>query len=66
MNQARHRQHLTNCLINLNSSIELSNKDTVLMAESLRKSLKSLGYLVGTTTTEDLLNVIFKDFCIGK
>lgn len=40
--------------------------DTVLMAENLRKALKHLGYLVGVTTTEQLLDVIFQDFCIGK
>ncbi|XP_044256219.1 tRNA modification GTPase GTPBP3, mitochondrial [Tribolium madens] len=66
MNQVRHRQHLSNCLKCLNSSLEKSSNDTVLMAESLRKALRHLGYLVGVTTTEQLLDVIFKDFCIGK
>ncbi|RZB39267.1 tRNA modification GTPase GTPBP3, mitochondrial, partial [Asbolus verrucosus] len=66
MNQARHRQHLSNCLECLNLFLKDSGSDTVLMAEYLRKSLKHLGYLVGVTTTEQLLDVIFKDFCIGK
>ncbi|XP_969524.2 tRNA modification GTPase GTPBP3, mitochondrial [Tribolium castaneum] len=66
MNQVRHRQHLSNCLKCLDSSLDRSSSDTVLMAEHLRKALRHLGYLVGATTTEQLLDVIFKDFCIGK
>ncbi|KAJ8931820.1 hypothetical protein NQ314_015216 [Rhamnusium bicolor] len=72
MNQLRHRQHLTDCLNCLHLFLkEVSNDldvstDLVLMAEHLRKALRHLGKLVGTVTTEHLLEVIFKDFCIGK
>lgn len=66
MNQVRHRQHLNNCLKCLNLSLTESSNDTVLIAEHLRRALRHLGYLVGVTTTEQLLDVIFKDFCIGK
>jgi tRNA modification GTPase len=54
------------CLEYLNSFLTTSTSDTVLMAEYLRKALRQLGQLVGTITTEQLLDVIFKDFCIGK
>lgn len=70
LSQIRHRQHLNDCLTYLrlvfdeNSSEESS--DIVLMAEYLRKSLRCLGKLVGSVTTEQLLDMIFKDFCIGK
>ncbi|XP_063928457.1 tRNA modification GTPase GTPBP3, mitochondrial isoform X2 [Zophobas morio] len=65
MNQMRHRQHLSQCLSCLSTFLTTSS-DTVLMAEHLRKALRHLGHLVGVTTTEQLLDVIFKDFCIGK
>ncbi|KAJ8911651.1 hypothetical protein NQ315_005997, partial [Exocentrus adspersus] len=74
MNQQRHRQHLTDCLNCLNNFLnEYSSynnqsdlsPDLVLMAEHLRKALRHLGKLVGTVTTENLLDIIFKDFCIG-
>jgi len=32
----------------------------------LSRALHSLGEIVGETTTEDVLNRIFSQFCIGK
>ncbi|KAF2882293.1 hypothetical protein ILUMI_23858 [Ignelater luminosus] len=70
MSHARHRQHLTQCLKHLENTLYLSNNsagyDLVLMAEEMRKALKQLGKITGTVTTEQLLDVIFKEFCIGK
>lgn len=70
MNQLRHRQHLTQCIEFLNLYLEdadcSQSHDQVLMTEHLRKALRQLGKLVGNVTTEQLLDVIFKDFCIGK
>jgi tRNA modification GTPase len=37
-----------------------------LRAEDLRLALRSLGHITGTVDVEDLLDVIFRDFCIGK
>lgn len=36
------------------------------LALDLRAALRSLGEIVGETTTEDILDVIFSQFCIGK
>lgn len=69
MNQARHRQHVNDCLKKLNDFLiahKSMNSDVVLMAEHLRVALKHLGKLTGAVTTEQLLDVIFKEFCIGK
>lgn len=69
MNQARHKQHVTDCLNKLNDFLNAQNSvncDTVLLAEHLRLALKHLGRLTGAVTSEQLLDVIFKDFCIGK
>ena len=36
------------------------------LALDLRGALRNLGEIVGETTTEDILDVIFSQFCIGK
>lgn len=73
MNKARHRNHLTNCLEELEKFVENSkafksgeNIDLVILTEHLRRASKHLGKLVGETTTDQILDVIFRDFCIGK
>ncbi|GAB1604724.1 tRNA modification GTPase GTPBP3, mitochondrial-like [Argonauta hians] len=62
----RHRSHLTNSLTYLETSLLWLNRDDVLMAEYLRKSLRQFGKILGETSSEDILDVIFRDFCIGK
>jgi tRNA modification GTPase len=37
-----------------------------LRAEDLRLAARALGRITGRVDAEDLLDVIFKDFCIGK
>jgi tRNA modification GTPase len=37
-----------------------------LLAEELRIATQSLGRLTGRVDVEDVLDVIFRDFCIGK
>ena len=36
------------------------------MAEDLRLALRALGRITGRVDIEDLLDVVFRDFCIGK
>ena len=36
------------------------------VALELRLALSALGEIVGTVTNEDILDQIFRDFCIGK
>jgi tRNA modification GTPase len=38
----------------------------VLAAQSLRKATREIGKITGKITSEDIFDVIFKDFCIGK
>jgi hypothetical protein len=38
----------------------------VLGAEELRHAIRALGKITGKVDVEDLLDVIFRDFCIGK
>jgi tRNA modification GTPase len=37
-----------------------------LLAEDLRLAARALGRLTGRVDVEDILDVIFRDFCIGK
>jgi len=43
-----------------------SEKPLEIVALSLRDALQRLGEIVGVVTTDDILNKIFDDFCIGK
>lgn len=43
-----------------------NNSEIVLAVEYLRLAIRSLGTITGVVYTEELLDVIFRDFCIGK
>lgn len=46
---------------------EMENRRPLeIIALNLREALDRLGEIVGAVTTEDILNKIFGDFCIGK
>jgi tRNA modification GTPase len=44
---------------------EVAKKED-LLAEELRIAARALGRLTGRVDVEDILDVIFRDFCIGK
>ena len=65
----RHLDSLNAALAHLELAEELiSYKDMKLelFAEELRLANDDLGSIVGKTTSDDLLGLIFKGFCIGK
>ena len=65
--RARHRDHLEQCIINLeNFNNKNLKKDFDKAAEDLRLATKNLGMIVGKVDVEELLGSIFNDFCIGK
>ncbi|KAK6631297.1 hypothetical protein RUM44_005823 [Polyplax serrata] len=66
LTQSRHRHHLTESLKFLNEFLVFVNDDVTLGAQNLRLSVRHLGKIIGGVTSEEILNVIFKDFCIGK
>ena len=45
---------------------EGSSENEDLLAEELRLSARALGRLTGRVDVEEVLDVIFRDFCIGK
>ncbi|KAL7867235.1 hypothetical protein AOLI_G00150490 [Acnodon oligacanthus] len=66
LTQTRHRAHLQKCVDALNQYYEYRDTDLALAAEGLRLGLSSLGRITGKVGAEDILDVIFRDFCIGK
>ncbi len=66
LTQARHRQHLEQCLASLRAALGQPAGATELGAEDLRRASDSLGRLTGAVDVEDVLDQIFGRFCIGK
>jgi len=65
--RARHRQHLEQCLNNLEKFNEKKEADDFdKAAEDLRLATRHLGMIVGKVDVEEILGSIFNDFCIGK
>jgi tRNA modification GTPase len=64
LTRARHRQALEEAAASLRRSFSATLPE--LRAEDLRLALRSLGRITGAVDVEDLLDVIFRDFCIGK
>lgn len=65
--RARQRTDLAATLAAITRALDpdLTGKDD-LIAEELRLAARSLGRLTGRVDVEDVLDVIFRDFCIGK
>lgn len=63
--QARHRDALATCRSALSAALD-GALPLELRAEELRRATDALGRLTGRVDVEDLLDVIFRDFCIGK
>ncbi len=64
ISRTRHRQALeatVDCLTDA-----LQPKPAELIAEDLRRAAMAIGHLLGRVGTEDILDSIFKNFCIGK
>ncbi len=64
----RHKSLLLNVKYNIEQSLDTLQEDTSpeLIALDLRAAIDALGEVTGETTTEDLLDRIFLQFCIGK
>jgi tRNA modification GTPase len=65
--RGRHRVQLREALSSLAEAQKVagSGRDE-LVAEHLRLAARALGKLLGRVDVEDVLDVIFRDFCIGK
>lgn len=64
LTRQRHRDALGECLQSLERAMTAPAPE--LMAEDVRLALRALGRITGRVDVEDLLDIIFRDFCIGK
>ena len=64
LTRPRHRAALTEAATWLAEAEAASLPE--LASEALRAALRALGRLTGQTGVEDILDVVFRDFCIGK
>ncbi|MGC2413576.1 MAG: hypothetical protein WA459_12860 [Stellaceae bacterium] len=64
LTRARHREALQTVAAALTRSLAADLPE--LRAEDLRLAWRSLGRITGRVDVEDLLDVIFRDFCLGK
>ena len=67
VSRARHRTMLAATQQALDAALTegVGGREDIL-AEELRRAANTLGRLTGRVDVEDLLDVIFRDFCIGK
>lgn len=64
LTRVRHRRALEACVDALVRAVGADAPE--LVAEDLRLAVQALGRITGRVDVEDLLDVIFRDFCIGK
>jgi tRNA modification GTPase len=64
LTRTRHRENVTETQAHLHRAVE--NASPELKTEDMRLAVRALGRLTGRVDVEDLLDVIFRDFCIGK
>lgn len=64
LTRSRHREALTGTLEHIRRALDGYSADMI--AEDIRLAVRSLGRITGRTDVEDLLDIIFRDFCIGK
>lgn len=64
LTRARHRDALEECMTALERFAHIDLPE--LAAEDLRMATRSLGRITGRIDVEDVLDVVFSDFCIGK
>jgi tRNA modification GTPase len=66
ISRTRQRKLLQETAASLQRCIEVIGQGEELAAEELRTAAHSLGRLLGRVDVEDILDVIFREFCVGK
>ncbi len=64
LTRERHRHQLTLCLESIDRALNANLPE--LLAEDTRLAVRHLGRITGRVGVEDLLDLIFSEFCIGK
>jgi tRNA modification GTPase len=67
LTRVRHRQALERCALSLDRVAAVGAAGAwEMVAEDLRLAARELGRITGRVDVEEILDVIFRDFCIGK
>jgi len=64
LTRERHRVHIENSLEHLHRAQNMT--DLVLKCEEIRITAREIGSITGFIDIEEVLDTLFKDFCIGK
>jgi len=64
--RTRQRKLLQETAVSLRRCVQVVGQGEELAAEELRVAAHSLGRLLGRVDVEDILDVIFREFCVGK
>jgi tRNA modification GTPase len=66
LTRPRHRVALREAAQFLRQGVEAPADQPELLAEDLRLAMRALGRITGQVDVEELLDFVFRDFCIGK
>ncbi len=64
LTRERHRRALEECRVSLERALTAASLE--LVAEDLRLAVRAIGRITGHIDVEDLLDIVFREFCIGK
>lgn len=66
LTRPRHRHALGEALNHLRHGLAAPEDQPELLAEDLRLAMRAIGRITGRVDVEELLDFVFRDFCIGK
>jgi tRNA modification GTPase len=66
LTRPRHRHALREALGHLQHGLTTPASHPELLAEDLRLAMRAIGRITGRVDVEELLDFVFRDFCIGK
>ena len=66
LTRPRHRHALREALAHLQHGLAAPAGRPELLAEDLRLAMRAIGRITGVVDVEELLDFVFRDFCIGK
>jgi tRNA modification GTPase len=66
LTRPRHRHALREALAHLQHGLAAPQAQPELLAEDLRLAMRAIGRITGLVDVEELLDFVFRDFCIGK
>jgi tRNA modification GTPase len=66
LTRPRHRHALREAAAHLQHGLAAPQDQPELLAEDLRLAMRAVGRITGVVDVEELLDFVFRDFCIGK